>query len=160
MAMNMSGSTWCARPMTIAGWGRKCRQVRSLRSISAPRPASSPNSATGLRRRVSQRCDAGDHAAVTRDIVAGPLSQSGCAGISRPDPVGSGERSIRCLHTRPLRPNASPAVASCLAAPSPPVHRPRKKLLRKVVAHAAHDHGVTEVTPELAAKVKAAIKSQ
>jgi predicted small metal-binding protein len=29
-----------------------------------------------------------------------------------------------------------------------------------VVAHAAHDHGVTEVTPELAAKVKAAIKSQ
>lgn len=34
------------------------------------------------------------------------------------------------------------------------------KLLQKVVAHAAHDHGVTEVTPELAAKVKAAIKSQ
>jgi predicted small metal-binding protein len=28
-----------------------------------------------------------------------------------------------------------------------------------VIAHAAHDHGFTEVTPELAAKVKTAIKS-
>ena len=35
-----------------------------------------------------------------------------------------------------------------------------EELVQKVVAHAAHDHGVTEVTPELAAKVKAAIKSQ
>ena len=35
-----------------------------------------------------------------------------------------------------------------------------QELLEKVVAHAAHDHGVTEVTPELAAKVKAAIKDQ
>ena len=34
------------------------------------------------------------------------------------------------------------------------------ELMKKVVAHAAHDHGVTEVTPELAAKVKAAFKSQ
>jgi predicted small metal-binding protein len=34
-----------------------------------------------------------------------------------------------------------------------------QELLNKVVAHAAHDHGITEVTPELAAKVKAAIKS-
>jgi predicted small metal-binding protein len=29
--------------------------------------------------------------------------------------------------------------------------------MKKVVAHAAERHGVTEVTPELAAKVKAAI---
>ena len=35
-----------------------------------------------------------------------------------------------------------------------------EELLKKVVAHAAHDHGITEVTPELAAKVKAAIKSR
>lgn len=35
-----------------------------------------------------------------------------------------------------------------------------EELLQKVVAHAAHDHGVTEVTPELAAKVRSAIKSQ
>jgi predicted small metal-binding protein len=34
-----------------------------------------------------------------------------------------------------------------------------EELLNKVVAHAAHDHGITEVTPELAAKVKAAIRS-
>src|SRR5687768_6475526 len=41
------------------------------------------------------------------------------------------ERSLRCLHTRPRRPNASPAVTSCLAAPSPPVHRPRKNFYRR-----------------------------
>jgi hypothetical protein len=35
-----------------------------------------------------------------------------------------------------------------------------EQLAQKVVALAAHDHGVTEVTPELAAKAKAAIKSQ
>lgn len=34
-----------------------------------------------------------------------------------------------------------------------------EELLKKVVAHAAHDHGVTEVTPELAGKVKAAIRT-
>ena len=32
-----------------------------------------------------------------------------------------------------------------------------EELIAKVAAHAAHDHGVAEVTPELAAKVKAAI---
>ncbi len=35
-----------------------------------------------------------------------------------------------------------------------------EELLRKVVAHATHEHGITEVTPELTAKVKAAIKSR
>ena len=33
-----------------------------------------------------------------------------------------------------------------------------EELLKKVVAHASQDHGVTDVTPELAAKVKSAIK--
>jgi predicted small metal-binding protein len=33
-----------------------------------------------------------------------------------------------------------------------------EELLKQVTAHAAHSHGVTEVTPELAEKVKAAIK--
>jgi predicted small metal-binding protein len=33
-------------------------------------------------------------------------------------------------------------------------------LVKQVVAHAAKDHGVSEVTPELAAKVKAAIQSR
>jgi predicted small metal-binding protein len=32
--------------------------------------------------------------------------------------------------------------------------------LKSVAAHAAHHHGITEVSPELAAKVKAAIKSR
>ena len=35
-----------------------------------------------------------------------------------------------------------------------------EELMKKVAAHAAHDHKITEVTPELAAKVKAAIKSR
>lgn len=34
------------------------------------------------------------------------------------------------------------------------------ELVKKVAAHAAHAHGVTEITPELAAKVKAAIKER
>jgi predicted small metal-binding protein len=34
------------------------------------------------------------------------------------------------------------------------------ELLEKVATHAAHDHGVADVTPELAAKVKAAISRQ
>ena len=48
-------------------------------------------------------------------------------------------------------------VPGCTFTASAPTEA---ELLEKVVAHAAHDHGVTEVTPELAAKVKAAIKSQ
>jgi predicted small metal-binding protein len=34
-----------------------------------------------------------------------------------------------------------------------------EELLQKVVEHAVHDHGITEVTPELAARVKAAIRT-
>jgi predicted small metal-binding protein len=35
-----------------------------------------------------------------------------------------------------------------------------EELLRVVAAHAARDHGITEITPELAAQVKAAIESR
>jgi predicted small metal-binding protein len=35
-----------------------------------------------------------------------------------------------------------------------------EELIAQVAAHAAHDHGVTDITPELAAKVKAAIRTQ
>ena len=35
-----------------------------------------------------------------------------------------------------------------------------EELLAAVKAHAAEDHGVKEVTPELAAKVKAAIRTR
>ncbi len=34
------------------------------------------------------------------------------------------------------------------------------ELVRQGAAHPEHDHGVTEITPELAAKVKAAIRSR
>lgn len=33
-----------------------------------------------------------------------------------------------------------------------------EELLKKVVEHASHAHGVTDVTPQLAAQVKSAIK--
>jgi predicted small metal-binding protein len=35
-----------------------------------------------------------------------------------------------------------------------------EELMQKVAAHAAQEHGVSEVTPELAATVKAAITQQ
>ena len=35
-----------------------------------------------------------------------------------------------------------------------------EELIERVAAHAAHDHGIAEVTPELAAQVKAAIKTR
>ena len=35
-----------------------------------------------------------------------------------------------------------------------------EELMERVAAHAAHDHGIAEVTPELAARVKAAIKTR
>ena len=35
-----------------------------------------------------------------------------------------------------------------------------EELIAQVAAHAAHEHGVTEITPELAAQVKAAIRTQ
>jgi predicted small metal-binding protein len=35
-----------------------------------------------------------------------------------------------------------------------------EELLKLVAAHAEHDHGIREISPELAAKVKAAIKSR
>ena len=35
-----------------------------------------------------------------------------------------------------------------------------EELMKKVAAHAAHDHGVSEVTPVIASQVKAAIKHQ
>ena len=46
-------------------------------------------------------------------------------------------------------------VPGCTFTASAPTE---DELLQQVVAHAAHDHGVTDITPELAAKVKAAIK--
>jgi predicted small metal-binding protein len=35
-----------------------------------------------------------------------------------------------------------------------------EELLTKVAEHAAHRHGITDVSPELAAKVKAAIETR
>lgn len=48
-------------------------------------------------------------------------------------------------------------VAGCAFEASAATER---ELLEKVTAHAAQAHGVGEVTPELAAQVKAAIRSR
>lgn len=48
-------------------------------------------------------------------------------------------------------------VNGCAFTASAPTE---EELLKQVTAHAAADHGVKQVTPELAAKVKAAIRSR
>jgi predicted small metal-binding protein len=48
-------------------------------------------------------------------------------------------------------------VPGCAFTASAPTE---EELLKKVVEHAAHDHGLTEVPPELTAKVKAAIRTE
>ena len=48
-------------------------------------------------------------------------------------------------------------VPGCTFTASAPTE---EELVKKVVEHAARDHGVTDVTPELASKVQAAIKTQ
>jgi predicted small metal-binding protein len=48
-------------------------------------------------------------------------------------------------------------VPGCTFTASAPTEQ---ELLTQVAAHAAQEHGVTEITPELAARVKGAIKSQ
>jgi predicted small metal-binding protein len=48
-------------------------------------------------------------------------------------------------------------VAGCSFQASAP---DEVELLQKVAAHAAQEHGVKEVTPELASKVKAAIQTR
>lgn len=60
-------------------------------------------------------------------------------------------------HRKMKRLACGDVVPGCSFTASAPTE---EELLEKVVAHAARDHGVAEVTPELSAKVKAAIKSQ
>jgi predicted small metal-binding protein len=64
-----------------------------------------------------------------------------------PEEKNDGQKRIAC----------GDVVPGCTFSATAPTE---EELLEKVVAHAAHDHGVREITPELAAKVKAAIKTQ
>jgi len=48
-------------------------------------------------------------------------------------------------------------VKGCTYTASAPTEN---ELIEKVTAHAAQDHGVKDVSPELAAKVKAAIQAR
>jgi predicted small metal-binding protein len=64
-----------------------------------------------------------------------------------PAPETSTEKYIAC----------AAVVPDCPFEASAPTE---EELLKMVAAHAAHAHGVTEVTPELAAKVRAAIQNR
>jgi predicted small metal-binding protein len=73
-------------------------------------------------------------------------------GITRTEgPGGPAERSIG-MEKRIACNDVVPGCGFTATAAT------EEELLEKVVAHASQDHGVTEVTPELAVKVKAAIR--
>ena len=52
---------------------------------------------------------------------------------------------------------SDPIVPDCPFEATAPTE---EELMQMVAAHAAHTHGITEITPELAAKVKAAIQDR
>jgi predicted small metal-binding protein len=64
-----------------------------------------------------------------------------------PAPKTSIEKYIACASVVPGCPFEATATTE-------------EELLNTVAAHASHAHGITEVTPELAAKVKAAIQNR
>jgi predicted small metal-binding protein len=61
--------------------------------------------------------------------------------------TGKAKYNISCAEIVP----DCPFTASALS---------EEELMKLVAAHAEHDHGITEVSPELAAKVKSAIKTR
>jgi predicted small metal-binding protein len=83
------------------------------------------------------------------------------AGISRPNPNRPEKRSTEMPtheHSKPTKRIAcNDVVPGCGFTASAETE---DELIAQVVAHAKHTHGVTDVTPELAAKVKAAITSR
>ena len=73
-------------------------------------------------------------------------------------PSGSASEGKEMLMNHPhvsKRIQCGAVVPGCTWSASAPTE---EALVQKVVAHAAEVHGVKEVTPELAAQVKAAIK--
>jgi len=64
-----------------------------------------------------------------------------------PEPKIDNEKYIACAAIVPDCPFTASAATE-------------EDLVKQVAAHAAHAHGIAEVTPELAAKVKAAIRSR
>jgi predicted small metal-binding protein len=86
------------------------------------------------------------------------VSQAAGAGISRAETIDRHERSTKVpAIDEAKRIACAEIVPECPFTASAATE---EELLEKVAAHAAHDHGITEITPELAAKVKAAITSR
>src|SRR5262245_24153180 len=86
------------------------------------------------------------------------LSQSSRRGISRTDM----ETSRRSMKMSAPHVDEAKRIACAEIVPDCPFTASadtEEELLQKVGDHAAHDHGITEITPELAAKVRAAIKT-
>jgi predicted small metal-binding protein len=86
------------------------------------------------------------------------LSHFVVAGISRAKPIEIGR-----IAKMPAHIDEAKIIACAEIVPECPFTASAatdEELLQKVAAHAAHDHGITEITPELVEKVKAAIKSR
>ena len=74
-------------------------------------------------------------------------------------PTEDFERSLTCL--QPITTSKDIACAAIVPDCGFTATAPTEEdLLKKVAAHAAHDHGITEVTPELLTAVKAAIQNR
>jgi predicted small metal-binding protein len=85
------------------------------------------------------------------------VSRSARCGISRPEPDGSGKDfEVSAQSDQQKRIACADIMPGCPFTASAPNE---EELMAQVAVHAAREHGITEVTPELAAKVKAAIKT-
>jgi predicted small metal-binding protein len=83
---------------------------------------------------------------------------SGVAGISRADRVDSRKKEYDMPDRNPKSKQfaCGQIVPDCAFTADAATE---EELLQHVAAHAAHDHGITELTPDLVERVKSAIKT-
>ena len=75
------------------------------------------------------------------------------AGLTMP----GGDQMSRHVHTPAKHFACGVVVPDCTFRATAPTE---EALMKQVAAHAAEAHGVTEITPDLSARVKAAIKTR
>lgn len=88
------------------------------------------------------------------------VSHAARVGIPRPDPYERDRRTTMSDHEHPKtarRIACHDLVPGCGFTATAETE---EELMKQVAAHAQHAHGIAKVTPELAAKVKAAITEQ
>src|SRR5262249_45071936 len=166
-----SHGAWCEKqPSRLDGWRGKCGAARHRdRRRPVAGAGGSPHAASVLRTRAG-------HLSVPSDRGSDG-AHCDCRADERGGPGGRVNTCVACGHDRsaedaPARLTSEPtaswtrAMSALEDGPDPCFDSRRRQpqaedeLLKAAAAHAAHDHGITEVSPELAAKVKAAIKSR